>query len=49
MSNPVEMGSMSNLSHKTLLEIGSGRGGGLSYLTRIGRPDRALGVDFSKT
>lgn len=40
---------MSNLHHKSILEIGSGRGGGLSYLTRIAKPDRALGVDFSGT
>ena len=45
----LEMGSISHLHNKTILEIGSGRGGGLSYLTRIGKPDRALGVDFSKT
>lgn len=36
-----------SLEGKTLLEVGSGRGGGISFLTRHFKPARAIGVDFS--
>ena len=35
------------LEGKTLVEIGSGWGGGLSFLTRTFKPAKAIGVDFS--
>lgn len=35
------------LKGKTLLEVGSGRGGGISFLTRHFEPERAIGIDFS--
>lgn len=31
----------------TVLEVGSGRGGGLSYIVRYLNPSMAIGVDFS--
>lgn len=36
-----------SLEGKTLVEVGSGRGGGLSFLTRTFKPAKAIGVDFS--
>lgn len=39
--------NISNMEGKKLVEIGSGRGGGLSFLTRNLHPAEALGVDFS--
>ena len=39
-----EIGSMEG---KTLLEVGSGRGGGLSFLTRKLKPENSIGLDFS--
>lgn len=36
-----------SLEGKTLVEVGSGRGGGISFLTRHFKPERAVGVDFS--
>lgn len=36
-----------SLEGKTLVEIGSGRGGGISFLTRQFKPERAIGIDFS--
>jgi SAM-dependent methyltransferase len=36
-----------DLAGKTVLEVGSGRGGGASYLARYHRPSRLTGVDFS--
>ncbi|MBA4138582.1 MAG: class I SAM-dependent methyltransferase [Opitutus sp.] len=35
------------LADREVIEIGSGRGGGASYLARTHRPRRYLGVDFS--
>lgn len=35
------------LTNREVLEVGSGRGGGASYLTRTHRPRRYLGADFS--
>ncbi len=37
-----------NLRDKEILEIGSGRGGGLSYLAKTFSPARALGVDLAR-
>ena len=36
-----------NISRVEVLEIGSGRGGGASYVARYHRPERMAGVDFS--
>ncbi|CAI2374163.1 unnamed protein product [Moneuplotes crassus] len=36
-----------SLEGKTLVEIGSGRGGGISFLTRVFKPEKAIGIDFS--
>lgn len=33
----------------TVLEVGSGRGGGLSYVKRYLQPEIAIGVDYSST
>ena len=38
---------LNNMKSKTLLEVGSGRGGGISFLTRHFKPQRAVGIDFS--
>ncbi len=45
----LEMGNLTTMRNKSILEIGSGRGGGLSYITRMAKPDRAVGVDFART
>ena len=37
-----------NLKHLTLVEVGSGRGGGASFIKRYLRPERVIGVDLSK-
>lgn len=36
-----------SLKGKTLVEVGSGRGGGISFLTRVFQPAKAIGIDFS--
>ena len=36
-----------SLEGKTLVEVGSGRGGGISFLTRVFKPAKAVGIDFS--
>jgi SAM-dependent methyltransferase len=36
-----------SLAGKTLVEVGSGRGGGISFLTRHFKPAKAVGIDFS--
>jgi SAM-dependent methyltransferase len=41
--------SPADLTGRRVLEVGSGRGGGASYLARIHRPARVTGVDFSAT
>lgn len=38
-----------SLAGLTVLEVGSGRGGGASYLARYHRPARYVGADFSPT
>src|SRR3989338_8262927 len=35
------------LSHKEVLEVGSGRGGGSSYIQRYFKPARTIGIDYS--
>jgi SAM-dependent methyltransferase len=41
------LGGFNDFNGKKVLEVGSGRGGGLSFLTRYFKPKDALGVDFS--
>jgi len=40
--------SATELLSREVLEVGSGRGGGASFLTRYHRPARMTGVDFSR-
>ena len=40
-------GKFENLHNKTVVEVGSGRGGGLEYLTRQMKPKKSIGIDFS--
>lgn len=40
---------MVNLSGKKMVEVGSGRGGGLSYVTRRFNPHSSTGVDIEKS
>lgn len=40
------LASSINLSGKKIVEIGSGRGGGLSYISRTFKPASALGIDL---
>lgn len=37
-----------NLQGLAIVEVGSGRGGGLGYVVKNLKPDKALGVDYSK-
>lgn len=37
-----------DLANKNVLEVGSGRGGGASYIARYHRPHTMLGVDYSE-
>jgi len=41
------MGIFQNLEGKTLLEVSSGRGGGLDYISRYLSPKKCIGVDIS--
>jgi len=36
------------MAGKKLVEVGSGRGGGLSFLSRHLKPEEAVGIDFSQ-
>ncbi len=38
-----------NIKDKVILEVGSGRGGGLSYIAKNFAPAKALGVDLNKS
>ena len=38
-----------DIADKTVLEVGSGRGGGASYLTRYLNPKSYVGIDISET
>ena len=42
------MGAFKNLEGKTLVEVSSGRGGGLDYITRYLNPKKCIGVDISE-
>lgn len=42
------LSNVESMEGKTLVEIGSGRGGGLSFLKRHLKPEKAIGVDFSQ-
>jgi SAM-dependent methyltransferase len=42
------MGTFKNLDGKTLVEVSSGRGGGLDYISRCLNPDKCIGVDISQ-
>jgi len=41
------LNSFSSLDKKVLVEVGSGRGGGLEFLNRTKKPQKSIGVDFS--
>jgi ubiquinone/menaquinone biosynthesis C-methylase UbiE len=41
------MGMLKNLEGKTLLEVSSGRGGGLDFVSRYLSPKKCIGVDIS--
>jgi hypothetical protein len=41
------MGTFENLDEKSLMEVSSGRGGGLDYLSRYLNPKKCIGVDIS--
>jgi len=41
------MGTWTNLEGKTLVEVSSGRGGGLDYISRYLNPKKCIGVDLS--
>jgi len=42
------MGTWKNLEGKTLVEVSSGRGGGLDYISRYLNADKCIGVDISQ-
>jgi len=42
------MGIYKDLEGKTLMEVSSGRGGGLDYISRYLNPKKAIGVDISQ-
>jgi len=42
------MGTWSDLEGKTLVEVSSGRGGGLDYISRYLNPKKCIGVDLSQ-
>ena len=42
------MGTFKDLQGKTLVEVSSGRGGGLDYITRCLNVDKCIGVDISQ-
>ena len=43
----VRFGGMSDMKNKTMAEVGSGRGGGISHLTTVLKPTKAYGIDLS--
>jgi len=43
----LENGQIESLEGKTLLETGSGRGGGLNYLAQKLKPQYAIGIDMT--
>jgi len=42
------LASAVDLKNKTIVEVGCGRGGGLSYITKTFSPSKALGIDLEK-
>jgi len=42
------MGTYKDLQGKTLVEVSSGRGGGLDYISRCLNADKCIGVDISQ-
>lgn len=42
------LNTFKDLKDKVIVEVGSGRGGGLEYLTRTKNPSKSIGVDFSQ-
>ena len=40
--------SGTDLTNKSVLEVGSGRGGGTSYIARYHKPAKCIGIDFSE-
>jgi cyclopropane fatty-acyl-phospholipid synthase-like methyltransferase len=38
---------LDSISDKRVLDIGSGRGGGLAFLAKYYQPELAVGIDFS--
>ncbi len=43
------MADMTDLKNKDIIEVGSGRGGGLAYIARKFMPKSALGIDLEKS
>jgi len=43
------MGSHKNFQEKVILEVGSGRGGGISYINTIFSPKLCIGIDESSS
>lgn len=41
------LASKLNLQSKDILEVGFGRGGGLSYISKVFKPSRCVGIDFA--
>lgn len=41
------MGEFQTLEGKTIVEVSSGRGGGLDYLSRYLNPKKCIGIDLS--
>ena len=44
----LEFGSIKSLNGLNVLEVGSGRGGGLNYISRYLNPSSCIGVDYSE-
>ena len=42
------MGTLKNLTSISVLEIGSGRGGGMNYISKNLDPAKCIGVDISQ-
>jgi tRNA G46 methylase TrmB len=44
-----ELGRLNDMSNKTLVETGCGRGGGLNYLTEQFKPKHSIGIDMNQS
>lgn len=40
---------LAGIENKEIVEVGSGRGGGLAYITKTHRPSSAIGIDLEKS